>query len=357
MSTRYLQQDVSATLDYTEDWSDFLALVPGDVITAHEWTASDPAIILSGKTLVGAVSSILLSGGEVGEAYRISNQITTQSGRSSSRHFFLRVIEDAPADLGVLSTALFNRFTSVDEFRAQSLALLGTSISLDAVDDDLLWQSLVSAEAQASHDLRVLFQPTTIIPSTAPQSEVDALVAAGTPFRTEAPYDYDPTNWTMDVWGHLVLRQRPVVRIDSVKFTYPHPGSDVITIPDQWLRIDKKYGHVQFVPTGAMMGMGPLSTYLLQAMSAGRLIPQMIHVRYVAGLEDAARNYPQLVSLVSRMATLKILKSAFLPQSGSISADGLSQSNSVDTSKWQDEIDHDLEAMRQLFHGVRMTVV
>ena len=61
--------------------------------------------------------------------------------------------------------------------------------------------------------------------------------------------------------------------------------------------------------------------------------------------------------MVKRMASLKLLKTAFLPQSGSISADGLSQSSSVDVSKWQDEIDHDLGALRNAIHGIRFAVL
>jgi hypothetical protein len=123
------------------------------------------------------------------------------------------------------------------------------------------------------------------------------------------------------------------------------------------VRLDKKYGHVRFVPTGSMMALGPMSTYIMTAISSGRVIPNMIHMRYVAGLENPVRDFPDLVKVVKRIAILNILKNAFLPQSSSISADGLSQSISVDTDKWQSGIDADLGLLRDSIHGIRMGVL
>lgn len=255
------------------------------------------------------------------------------------------------------STALFTESTDVPAFRAENLGALSSYLDVAAISDASIWSSLRSAEADASRQLRVLFEPTVVIPEDAPDDEVEALTAAETKFVQESPYDYDPATWSMDAWGFIVLRQRPVARVDSVRFTYPSAGSTVLDIPTDWFRLDKKYGHLRIVPTGTLMGMGPFTSYLLQAMSAGRIIPNMIHIRYVAGLQNAADDYPDLVSLVKRMAALKIIKGAFLPQSGSISADGLSQSSSVDTSKWQDEVDHDLEVLRESIHGIRLGVL
>lgn len=254
------------------------------------------------------------------------------------------------------ATALFAYSTDVPKFRAGALAQLGSLIDSSLITDEDIWGALVAGEAEAQRALRIPFAPTVIIPENAPQSEVDALVAAGTRFEQEPAYDYSPSDWSMDIWGFIRLRKYPLIRVDSVKFTYPTPMNDVLTVPTDWLRLDKKYGHLRVVPTGTLMGMGPLSSYLLQAMSSGRLIPNMIHIRYVAGLANAARDFPDLVSLVKRMATLKLVKNAFLPQSGSISADGLSQSSSVDVGKWHDEIDRDLDVLRDAIHGVRMVV-
>jgi len=67
---------------------------------------------------------------------------------------------------------------------------------------------------------------------------------------------------------------------------------------------------------------------------------------------------------VLKKAALKILEDAFLPQSGSISADGLSQSMSVDMDKYHDAIDRILNGgkgsnggLMTAIHGVRFGVM
>jgi hypothetical protein len=94
----------------------------------------------------------------------------------------------------------------------------------------------------------------------------------------------------------------------------------------------------------------------MQVMGAGRTVPQMIQLRYTAGLRNAAQQYPELVDLVQRMATLRILQSQFVGASSSISADGLSESRSLDLDKFQGDIDQHLERLRQVIHGVQCLV-
>lgn len=348
----FAEQDAAAFLDYTEDWSIFL--VGDDGIVESQWSADSDEIVLTDPLISNPLTTVWVSGGVSGKTYRIANIITTAQGRRDVRYFYLTVTDGA--SIAPAATALFSRMSAVEEFKRESLAFLDRSFPIDQITDDYIWDSLVAAESEASHALRVFMRPTVILPEDAPQSEIDALVAAGTPYALEAPYDYQPTVWSSDGWGHMLVRQKPVIRVDSVRFTYPNPSSDVLTVPNEWLRMDKRYGQIRFVPTGAMMGLGPFSTYIMTAMASGRIIPGMIHVRYVAGLENPRRDYPDLVKLIKRMAILTILKSAFLPQSGSISADGLSQSSNVDTGKWQDDVDRDLNQLRDKIHGIRFEV-
>lgn len=104
------------------------------------------------------------------------------------------------------------------------------------------------------------------------------------------------------------------------------------------------------------MAYGPVSFFLMSAIAAGRHIPGMIGVRYTSGLKNAAQEFPDLVTVIKRMAILRILKNAFLPQSSSISADGLSQSTSVDVGKWEEGIEHSLDTLNQSIHGIRFGV-
>lgn len=350
----FIEQDKNALLDYSQDWTDFI--VGSDSITNSVWSADSTDIVLSNALISGAVTTVWVTGGVAGKLYRITNTILTAQGRKDLRSFVL-MIGDVSADpIKPVKTALFNRFTSISEFKRESLAFLDKSFPVDNLTDDYIWDSLVSAESEASRQLRVFFEPTTVIPEEAPAEEVNRLIASGTKFVQEASYDYEPNAWSGDGWGYMILRKTPVISLESVIFSYPKPNSQILNVNPDWVRLDNKYGHVRFVPSGPMMAYGPVSFFLMSAIASGRHIPGMIAVRYVAGLKNAAQDYPDLVTVVKRMAILRVLKNAFLPQSSSISADGLSQSTSVDVSKWQEGIDHSLEALRQSIHGIRFGV-
>jgi len=125
--------------------------------------------------------------------------------------------------------------------------------------------------------------------------------------------------------------------------------------------MNKKYGHVQVVPMSP--AAAALSPFMLQLISSGRVIPNMIQLDYVAGLTDVINKYPDLVDAVKKTAVLRILEDSFLPQSGSISGDGLSQSMSMDMGKYEDSVDRILNGaegtnggLKAAIHGIRMAV-
>ncbi|MNP11944.1 hypothetical protein D3C76_1041570 [compost metagenome] len=102
----------------------------------------------------------------------------------------------------------------------------------------------------------------------------------------------------------------------------------------------------------------------LMAGVAGRIIPSMVEVEYTAGLTDVANTYPELLDCIKKKAVLKVVADAYLPQSGSISADGLSQSLSVDMDKYHDAIDHIINGpaganggLMSKIHGIRVMVM
>lgn len=354
MNSRWVEQSITARLDYSEDWSDLIS--GNDSIQSSDWADdSNNALVLESSLIAGVITSVWISGGVAGKTYRISNTVNTAQGRRDTRYFSL-TIKDASVPDKPLSSALFSRFSAVNQFKNESLAFLDKSFPVDNLTDDYIWDSLLSAEADASRRLRTFFEPTVVIPEDAPADEVARLVASGTKFVQEASYDYEPNAWSGDGWGFMILRKTPVVSIDSVIFSYPKPNSNILNVNPDWIRLDHKYGHVRFVPSGPMMAYGPVSFFLMSAIAAGRHIPGMISVRYVSGLKNAAQDYPDLVTVVKRMAILRILKNAFLPQSSSISADGLSQSTSVDVGKWEEGIEQTLDTLNQSIHGIRFGV-
>jgi hypothetical protein len=245
--------------------------------------------------------------------------------------------------------------TTIADMKQQQLMLASKYVLPKSfvISDDYLLSKLKAAEADASRQLRIYFEPTIIIPDDASQSEIDALEAASTRYAQEAAYDYDSHFFSGERWGYIVTKEKPIISVQSIKFAYPAPTNQIFSIPDSWIRLDKKFGHIRLVPASQSFS-APLSAFIMQALGGGRTVPFMIHVRYTAGLSNPVQNYPDLVDLVKKMAIMRIMQDAFLPQSGSISSDGLSQSMSVDLQKWHDGIEDKLDALRDAIHGPRI---
>jgi hypothetical protein len=223
------------------------------------------------------------------------------------------------------------------------------------LSDSYLETQIRAAEADAALALRVFLTPTLVLPETATEAEKDALDEAGTPWVEEPGYDLEGDFFAGERWGYLVTRHRPIISVQSMQFVYPQPYSGVFTVPSDWIRTDKKYGHIRLVP-GTQAFAAPMSAWVMQVMGAGRTIPQMIQLRYTAGLRNAAVQHPELPDLVLRMAMLRVLNNQFPATSGSISADGLSESQSIQLNQYQGDIDASLERLRQVIHGVQCLV-
>lgn len=348
------EQDKDAFLDYSFDWSDWLA--SGDTIQTSSWTAG-VGITLSNSSTVGAVTSIWAQGGTPGLWYAIKNSVISASGRKDDRVLKLHIRADAESETQT-GTALFpNKVSAIAKMRADRIVMLANSLlgSDFAPSDDYVWSKIVAAEKDAERRLRVFFEPVTVFAYEPLQSEITAL--NGARYVEESAYDYEPGLWDTEDWGYLVLRKNPVIAVESCVLAYPAPTTGFFTVPLAWIRLDKKAGHIRFVPTGSALSAGPLSAFILSAMGGGRQIPQMIQFRYRSGLTNAAADYPDLVDLVQKMACLRIVQDAYLPQSGSISADGLSQSISAQMDAYHDGVDAAIDTLTQSLHGVRMVIL
>lgn len=254
-------------------------------------------------------------------------------------------------------TIFTNKAQVVANLRRDQLALISDSyFDASKLSDDYLYEKLLAAESELEHKLRVFLEPTVVLPDSATQADIDALEAANKRYVIDAGYDYDPEFFTGESWGFLSTRHKPIISVESMYFVYPAPHQSFYNIPDSWIRMDRKYGHIRLVPA-AQSFSAPLSAFMMQAMGGGRLVPFMIHVRYTAGLKNVQQDYPEAISLVKRMCALSLLKDAMVPQSGSISADGLSQSMSVDIGKMSDVIEESIESLRDTIIGIRMMVL
>lgn len=229
------------------------------------------------------------------------------------------------------------------------------------LSDDYIKRKLLAAEKDISRQLKVFLEPTTIFPYEPTEDEIADL--QGKPWAEETGYDYDAEFFQGDRWGYLVTRQRPLISVEFIRMAYPDPRGAFYTIPNAWMRLDKQPGHIRLVPASQTF-TAPLGAFLMQALGGGSGIPSMIQVKYVAGLTNAKENWPDLVDVIYKAASLAVLKETFPVSSGSISADGLSQSQSIKLSDYDDMINLALFGPKgangglwTAIHGVGVTVL
>jgi len=87
-------KDPAATLDYSFDWSAWLA--PGETIIIDSWAIEPSGVgapTLGVESITGATHAVLVSGGTSGHRYRLSCHIETDAGRIAERSAALRVME------------------------------------------------------------------------------------------------------------------------------------------------------------------------------------------------------------------------------------------------------------------------
>ena len=76
-------KDPSAVLDFSIDWSGWLA--SGDSISTSTWSVATGITDDGGSTNVAGVTTVWLSGGTAGSAYDVTNTIVTADGRTRLR--------------------------------------------------------------------------------------------------------------------------------------------------------------------------------------------------------------------------------------------------------------------------------
>jgi hypothetical protein len=100
----------------------------------------------------------------------------------------------------------------------------------------------------------------------------------------------------------------------------------------------------------------PLNAFILSALGGGRIVPEFLDIRYQAGLENAARDYPEILDLIMKQAALGIAEDLYLPssRSESTSADGLSQSSSIGfkIDDYTNLIDAKVDALKSSLFGI-----
>ncbi len=88
----FLLKHPDATLDYAVDWgSEYLS---GETLATSGWTVEP--VETGGLTLASSAFDLLIatatvSGGKTSKIYRLTNHVTTTTGRDDSRSIMLRV--------------------------------------------------------------------------------------------------------------------------------------------------------------------------------------------------------------------------------------------------------------------------
>lgn len=258
-------------------------------------------------------------------------------------------------------TSLFIKDIVVDEIRNDRLMAAAAGVLQDVkVSDDYLWDKVRAAESELAHQLRVPFVPTRFFPKQPTDAQVTAL--NGQAWEVESAPDYEAQMFAGDRWGYIVTRQKPIIAVHHMRFVYPTENNGYFDIPVEWLSLDKKYGHIRIVPTSNAVLTG-MAGMVMMNLAGGRTIPSMVHIEYDAGLTNVDANWPELLDAIKKTAVLKVVADAYLPQSGSISADGLSESFSVDMSKYHESVDHIINGINgngglmARLHGIRTMVI
>lgn len=353
------QAKLNYTLDYTPD------LTTGETLTSSAWTEASGDLTLSAGGYSDTQATITIAGGTAGNWYVVTNVVHSSTGliHEAAINVFI-------ADTALLGAGLFTPFPSVAgalaEIRRDRLTtMLQTYLPAGTViSDDYLLQKLMAAQSYISHRLRVFLVPTQVLPNTATQTEIDlwASPASGPawPVYLEPAYDYDPDLFQGNTWGRTLTRNRPIIAVQSMKFVYPTPTSTLFTIPNEWIRLDKKYGVINLLPIQTSMSL-PLNAFILSALGGGRTVPEFIEIRYQAGLTNVARDWPELLDLVRKQAVLGMMEDMYVPsnKSESTSADGLSQTSSLgfNLDDYQGMVNEKLDAIKSSLFGVQAFVV
>jgi len=148
----------------------------------------------------------------------------------------------------------------------------------------------------------------------------------------EPAYDYQRDFWGEERWGFLQLWRRPVRDIVQVVFAYPGT-QPIYRVPDEWIRLDKRYGKLQLIPSSGTAIYASFNAYFLGVIAGGRGLPQSIYVDYVVGYTVDLLNAQhqdlleglRLRTVLLLMGILGIVRLGGLTND-SLSLDGLSRS-------------------------------
>lgn len=87
---RTFTKDPDSRMDFGVDWEDWLEST--DAIADSTWLVDGTDLVVDDGSQFSATKAVVwLTGGTIGEVYRVTNRITTSEGRLADRSFRIRV--------------------------------------------------------------------------------------------------------------------------------------------------------------------------------------------------------------------------------------------------------------------------
>lgn len=248
---------------------------------------------------------------------------------------------------------ILDKASAIEEMQDERLPMIVRLMGGVKPGSNSIWRALLAAEVDVSVALGVSLEPVEVFPLT-PPTEAELAALGNTRWEVEPGYDLDSAMLGTFQWGTIMLARRPLIKVHEVNFVYPTINEPIYKVPLDWIYPDHKVGMIQFSPRPTSAGLAP-SLIGANMMARGGSVPQIVRVRYRAGLTPDHPYMPAIIDLIMRSAMLRYLK--FIPQSSSISSDGLSQSKSMDPDKFKAAIDDELVALRQKINGIMLGVL
>lgn len=335
--------------------------------TSITWTLlNESGNVVNGRLNVEVTPAssitILLSGADItlsGDSEEV-RYISLKAIYDNAYATGLESIQDISFFIGVEGnkSLLFLRSDILGRIKSQQLSIMNNNglIKLNNYSDDYIWQCINMAEASLERSLGVYLTPMLIVPDSATQDDITSLNNARVRYKIDPGHDYDSNKFITN-WNFINLRNRPIINIEKVDIQFPYPGVGTYQVPDTWVKVDKRGGTIQLVP-------GPLGVpgFLPQAISpyiiGFRDYPLSIKIRYLAGLINALRDYPEILEIITRMTIYTIISGSYTPVGGSISIDGMSQSlNYAPLLEYQATTDRMITTLRSNLLGIQMRIL
>lgn len=146
--------------------------------------------------------------------------------------------------------------------------------------------------------------------------------------------NYPSDLWTDERWGYIKTDFRPVWDVTSFFFAFPGNFYEIYNAV-RWVQIDRKFGHVNIVPTDGAAVLATFNAWVMSVLAGGRSLPRSLFMDYTAGLDPAQLRTQnadllevlRLHTFMGMCGTLATIRANGVG-SCSVSVDGLSESES-----------------------------